>query len=329
MRRALLAALLWGLVAIPRAWAEEQAPRVEIRVTAEAPKATVGDRLRVRVQVLHPAGITISEPVPIAGNESSLVLESVKPPASQEKTEKDVFYYQLQAFEPGMSHIPAFRVPWRTSSGVEGAASSEPVPLEIVSVLKGPQDAPADLKPPAEIPGPPFPWRWAVLVAALVLAAAAAAIAWMRRKRPLPAGVPLPAVPALPAHEQAYRDLELLLAGSLLREGKIKQFHVELSEIVKRYVGARFDIDAMERTSEEVLRDLKNVRVGVEPMGAAREFFGATDLVKFAKLRPAEDEIRRSVDRAYRIVDLTKLAPEAPQPAGGGAPSPVSAEMPG
>ena len=83
MRHALLAALLWGLVAIPRAWAEEQAPRVEIRVTAEAPKATVGDRLRVRVQVLHPAGITISEPVPIAGARRRLLGNHFHPGASR------------------------------------------------------------------------------------------------------------------------------------------------------------------------------------------------------------------------------------------------------
>jgi hypothetical protein len=334
MRRVLLPAILCGLVTIPCTRAEEPAPQVEIRVTPEASRATVGDRLRVRVQVLHPESVTISEPVPVAGEGSTLLLEpllrSVGDQKDGQKAEKDVFYYQAQAFETGTSHIPAFRVPWRAVSGGEGTATSSPVPVEIISVLKGPQDAPADLKPPAEIPRPPFPWRWAILIALGILAAAAALFAWMRRKRPLPAQPELPSVPALPAHEQAYRDLEALLAGSLLREGKIKQFHVELAEIVKRYVGARFDIEAMERTSEEILQDLRSVRVGMEPMGVAREFFGATDLVKFARFRPVEDEIRRSVDRAYRIVDLTKLAPAAP-PTGAGAapPSPVSAEMPG
>jgi hypothetical protein len=109
--------------------------------------------------------------------------------------------------------------------------------------------------------------------------------------------------------------MERLLASSLLREGKIKEFHVELAEIVKRYLAARFGFDAMERTSWEVLEDLKEVRVGSEPQAVAREFLGGTDLVKFARHRPVEDEIRRSVDRAYRLVDLTKVVtppPEAP-----------------
>jgi hypothetical protein len=74
-----------------------------------------------------------------------------------------------------------------------------------------------------------------------------------------------------------------------------------------------------------VFEDLKGVQLGSEPLAVAREFFGHTDLVKFAKHLPVEDEIRRSVDRAYRLVDLTKLIPVPESSQGEAAPAALAA----
>jgi hypothetical protein len=311
MRSRLALGALLGLLGAGWVLAEG-AGEVQLRVVPGTNSATVGDRLLIRVEVLAPAGTRFNPPVPMAGEDPSLTLEPVKPPAADGDPPKNIFYFQAQAFETGSQKIPALSVEWKKAGGVSGTARSQPIPVEIISVLKGPQDTPADLKPPAEIPGPPFPWLWAGLGAGLLALAVALGV-WLRRRRKPVAALPAPVVPALPAHEQAYREMERLLASSLLREGKVKEFHVELAEIVKRYLAARFTIVTLERTSTEVLEDLQRVRVGPEPLAVAREFFIETDLVKFAKHYPVEDEIRRSVDRAYRLVDLTKLvaAPEA------------------
>jgi hypothetical protein len=331
MRRAaagaLLALVLSAAAPAPEAPAPASSPEVSLRVEVPVQRATVGDRLTVRVRVIHPASIQIDPPVPRPEEGSTLVLESVARAGSVDDKEKDVFLFQAQAFETGSVRIPAFQVTWRNAAdpSKSGTAASEPVPIEIVSVLQGPKDAPADLKPPAEIPAPPFPWVLALLAAAALAALVAGLIYWKRRRRPAPAAPATPVIPPIPPHEWAYQELQRLLAGPLLRAGKIKEFHVELAEIVKRYLSLRFGFETLERTSEEVVEDLMRLRIGAEPLAAAREFFGQTDLVKFAKYRPAEDEIRRSVDRAYRLVDLTKLveAPAQGAPAGGPAEAPV------
>jgi len=313
MRSRLALAALLSLCQAAAALAQAQ-PDVKLKVVPSALRATVGDRLLIRVEVSAPAGVGFNPPAPVDAEGSFLTLEPVKPPATDGPAPNNIFYFHAQAFETGTLQIPALSLDWTKSGGGGGRVTSEPISVEIVSVLKSPQETPADLKPPAQIPGPPFPWRWALLGAGL-LALAIGLIVWLRRRKTTEVAAPVPVVPLLPPHEQAYREMERLLAGSLLREGKIKEFHVELADIVKRYLAARFLIDTLERTSFEVLEDLKRVSVGSEPLAVAREFFLQTDLVKFAKHRPAEDEIRRSVDRAYRLVDLTKVvaAPESAQ----------------
>jgi hypothetical protein len=239
---------------------------------------------------------------------------------------QDLFYFQAQIFETGKAVLPAIRVEWRAPGGKSGSVSSEPIPLEIVSVLKGPEEKPADLKPPAQLPPPPFPWKAAALALLVVALLIAAAILWKRRRRRLPEAIVVPAGPVLPPHDVAYRELERLLASGLLREGRIKEFHVELAEIIKRYLAGRFQIETLERTSEEVLEEMKRVRVGTGATGLVREFLSQTDLVKFAKYLPREDEVRASVESAYRLVDQTKLVASAPPSAAPTAPPALTPE---
>ncbi len=327
-----------GLLAALPAAAEEGPAPVRVEVTADRSRATVGDRIGIKVTLVHPRDVRVAPPVPLPPDGSSLAVEaapSPPPPSHPARGEpgavapevRELFFFHAQAFETGTLRVPSFRVDWTRESGASGSVQSDPVPVEIVSVLKGPEEKPADLKPPAVLPPPPFPWRTAAGVLLLAVLAALAATAWRRRKKITPALPAAEPTPGLPPHEQAYRELERLLGTSLLREGRVKEFHVELAEILKRYLAGRFEIETLERTSEEVLDEMKRVRVGVAPLGTAREFFSETDLVKFARDLPSEEEIRRTVERAYRLVDLTKLVPPAPAAAVGQAPPGLSTEQ--
>ena len=292
----------------------------------------MGDRILVTVTVTHPPDVTVSPPSPVMESGSSLLLDQVPGAAPGEKERRaekgrhpeevrEIFLFHAQAFETGATSLPAFRVDWQGSGGKAGSVSTESVPLEIVSVLKGPEEEPADIKPPAELPRPPFPWKAAGIAALVLLLLGAAIHLYRRLRRPLRAVPGAPAAPAVPPHELAYRELERLLASRLLREGRIKEFHVELAEIIKRYLAGRFGIETRERTSEEVLEEMRRVRVGTASTGLVRDFLAETDLVKFARHFPAEGEVRLTVDRAYRLVDQTKLVVSPP-------PSPASETPP-
>ena len=92
----------------------------------------------------------------------------------------------------------------------------------------------------------------------------------------------------------------------MLETGRVKEFYIELAEIVRRYIAARFGIETFERTSGEILESLREARISVKTTAAAGEFLMACDMVKFAKYHPSAEETRGTVERAYRLVDETR-----------------------
>jgi len=108
---------------------------------------------------------------------------------------------------------------------------------------------------------------------------------WARRLRKRGEAPRMPAIapPPLPAHEAALTALAELEASQLLARGQVKEYHIELSDILRTYVERRFGIEALEMTSHEILLGLQTR--GVEPgfVDGLRSFLDPCDLVKFAK----------------------------------------------
>lgn len=114
-------------------------------------------------------------------------------------------------------------------------------------------------------------------------------------------------VPLGPPHVMAYQELEKLVQSDLRQKGEIKSFYLELSEIIRRYIGRRFQIYTLERTTEEIQAELDELYLNTKDYSLVLEFLQNTDLVKFAKYIPEDDEIDTDVERAYLIIDRTKL----------------------
>ena len=108
------------------------------------------------------------------------------------------------------------------------------------------------------------------------------------------------------AHEIAFESLHQLKAKSLWQKGKLKEYHSELTHIVREYLENRYDIQALESTSDEIVRDLKNSEVPKEFMDKLRTLFQGADLVKFAKATPPEEIHERMMTVASEFVQQTK-----------------------
>ncbi|MFQ5753479.1 MAG: hypothetical protein ACE5HI_15930, partial [bacterium] len=103
--------------------------------------------------------------------------------------------------------------------------------------------------------------------------------------------------------------------SSLLADGKAKEFYIQISDIIRRYIEGRYFIVALELTTFEVIEKLKYSDVTPEIVQLIQEFLEFCDLVKFAKYQPADEENSDMIDKAFEVVERSKLIYDQPQEA--------------
>lgn len=113
--------------------------------------------------------------------------------------------------------------------------------------------------------------------------------------------------PKEPAHLVAFRDLDNLKTEKLWQRGLIKEYHSRLTEILRVYIEERFDILAMESTTDEIIDALKSSgQLDKELNQGLYTMLSRADFVKFAKANPLADENEQSLTFAYQFISKTK-----------------------
>ena len=318
MRRRAQVCSLAALVAVASfAAAVEEGPRVEVRVEVEPVKATVGDRLTVRVDVDVPPATRLDPPQlgPALGP-FSVVEGGWSGPEDHAEGQRWTWTGEVVSFRPGENELPAVRVVVEDEAGKQHSAQSRPVSIEILSVLDGAEpDAAdteiADLKPPAGVP-PDYRARVTAAGILALLLLGAALLWWLHRRYAARlAAVPAPDDPfhRTPPHEWVYAELQKLLERRLAEQGQEALFFTEVARILKCYLGGRFRVELMEQTTAEVPGRLRQAGAATEAIDAVRNLLGGCDRVKFAKELARPGDCRAAIEAAYRIVDATKPKP--------------------
>ena len=177
--------------------------------------------------------------------------------------------------------------------------SLEGVPLRVDSVLEG-GDTLRGPRAPASWPGLLPRWLWLLLVP--VIAVAAGLLARRLARRPRAAvRVRLP-----PAHERALDELRALREKRYIEDHQPEPFYVELSGIVRRYLENRFGLHAPESTTEEEMREtVESPALTDDQRERTAVFLAESDLVKFARHEPEEEDMRRAFQAAETLVRET------------------------
>ena len=108
--------------------------------------------------------------------------------------------------------------------------------------------------------------------------------------------------------ERAWVELDRLLRKGLPGRGRYKDFYVELTMVVRRYVQRKYGIKAPHLTTEEFLRELSDSRIAeVSNAAVLRKFLESADMVKFAGVEATPEMADEATDsaRGYLKSDAT------------------------
>jgi hypothetical protein len=263
-------------------------------------RLTVGDRFDL---VLTLAGADSSRTIgPLADSLGVFLVTGEQPrPNDPGGRERNVWHLTLAGFKAGRQRLPVFTFLVRTGERVD-TLRSDSASVTIASVLPKDMKDIRDLKS-AET----FPNYWLWIVPGLLLLAAALAWAGRRLYRSLRRMREQAASP-LPPWEQALAALDGLPWREWLEAGQVKRYYYALSEVLKRYIERRFEFNAVEQTTTEILASMRAHRTPMRE--EVRAFLTRSDFVKYAKTVPPDEEMHSAIGQVREFV--TKTTPAEP-----------------
>ena len=294
------ATMLLAAVSIAAPLAAQSSIRTEVDTT----RMTVGDRIVLTISVDHPTDATVQWPDSVSAGPFEVVEARATPARSGDGRAVSSLALTLTAFELGELEIPSLEVAVVGPGDAVEALQTDRFGIEVVSVGVDEGGDIREIRGPFAIPAGPL--RILLTLLLILVPALLVYLLYRRRRRgaePEAMGVRGP--PPRPAHELALEALSALEASGMLERGEVKEFHIEVSDILRVYVERRFRVDALEMTTREVLDGLEGVGVDDELRDALRRFLEHCDLVKFAKVRPAERASRETLALGRWIVERT------------------------
>lgn len=109
----------------------------------------------------------------------------------------------------------------------------------------------------------------------------------------------------VPSHQIALKKLSDLKGKKLWQQGDIKTYQSELTYIIREYLEGRYDISALESTTDEIVKNLSEELSSGDDVISLKRILQVADLVKFAKARPEENLHESFMTEAESFVERT------------------------
>jgi len=281
---------------------------IEVQSSVDSSEIFIGDPIHYSIIITHDKNLRVEQPAEGLHLGAFEIKEyHFLDPVEQGDQLIKRYDFIISVFDTGSYSIPAFPIAYFPDTTnqyriIEAAA----IKINVKSVLSG-EDAPElkDIKDPFEIPlDYVLFWIIAAIVLTLLIIGYFVYRAWKRKQE---TGFAFKAPPkARPAHELALEALQNLYNSDLLEKGENKQFYSQITEILRTYLEGRYFIAAMEETTEEIIRHLKN-RSEMENVNHLKQILVLSDLVKFAKHKPESAQTEDAKSASLKFVDDTKL----------------------
>jgi len=311
MRKSLLMLfLLTALFAHPDLWAQ----KITVNARLDSTVMWIGNQAHLTFEVSQQPNQKVSMPIFSDSIKGGLnIVEPVKIDTlkSQDGHILVKQHYLVTAFKDSLLFIPPF--PFVINGDTVWSKS---LSLKVVQPFKidTASHKIADIKPVIE---PPFNWLNLLFIVLLLLAihGLIILILFLYRKyfKKTPALDSKEMKLLLPPYVVALTQLDKIKQEKPWQQGRGKEYHTELTDIVREYIERVFNINSMEMTSEEILDHLRNLRKEQKTV-----YFGLSqilqlaDLVKFAKWNATPDEHELSLLNAYMFVNQTKVEETIP-----------------
>ncbi|MCR9199818.1 MAG: BatD family protein [Planctomycetaceae bacterium] len=276
---------------------------VELELSPEKPQ--LSDEPRLTVTVTAADGVVVTMP-PFGRAMGEFVIRDFYEPPPQTRNGDQVLrqVYTLEPQVAGTLLLQPMTVTFtdnrQQGDGKSHEVTTEPLKVEVSTMFGENVPSLLDLQPAEQPVALPEPvdykaWGWGAGGAVVLLGLLWFGLRRWKQERPVVVRSP---------HELATEELNELLASGL-SSTDVKEFFVQLTKVVRRFIERSTGVKAPEQTTEEFLREVSTTTVFSETDRTRLSgFLVSADLVKFAGFQPEAEAIADSTKRAEEFINL-------------------------
>ena len=271
----------------------------------------VGDYIQFSIKAEYGDGIRISPPS-LTDKLGQLEVIKVLPVSFEDDKNVQQFNYIIAGYDSARIVIPPIPITYFTSNNSEPQTTQTNEVVVFIHTLEVlPSADIKDIKQPIRIP---FDWVfWGIILLVLLVIALIAYLLYKKFRKPIEEIKFVKRTPPVPIHIFALRALDKLDEKKLWQQGKIKDYHSEITEIVRHYFEARYNFNSLEMTTAQSMQVLNRVMDNQVLIDTTQKFLENADMVKFAKFVPLPSVNEEMMKQAYDIVQKTRLDEYEPE----------------
>ncbi|MEO8398294.1 MAG: hypothetical protein ABI550_00620 [Ignavibacteriaceae bacterium] len=283
----------------------------------------IGDYINYNLKVEYDKNIKIEKPE-ILNKLSNVDVIREEPPVYKEENGKKVSIFRIiiSRYDSSRVTIPAITINYRVgkdtlkktapvynsdnqlvSDSTLKQVSSDSVSFTVHSMKVAKNEDIKDIKNPLTIP-----LNWKIISMWILIGLILIGIfifLYRRYKKKKSGKVIEKKIIILPPHIAALKALDELEKKQLWQKGMIKEYHSEITEIIRKYFAEKFYLPALELTTSEALDALRKRNDAKNILEITSSFLNNADLVKFAKFQPFESVNEEMMQQAKEIVNKT------------------------
>ena len=277
---------------------------ISLAVTASPDRVDVARDFEVVVRAVAPSGVTVALPDLRDRFRGFSVAEDFaeEPLVSEDGATTYVSSWRLvpKPCEKTYKLLPFVVTLLRNADGRESSESFYTSPVYFGNpAVREPVTGGIEVDPEKDLP--PLSWKLVKQCALVLLSvcSVAALVWWAARK----------VAQKIREHrmspiERAMLELDRLLQKGLPGRGRYKDFYIELTMVVRRYIQRRHSVRAPNLTTDEFLRAASENPVFTrEALEGLKQFLESSDMVKFAGVEATPEMADSATDRARNYLN--------------------------
>jgi hypothetical protein len=285
MKRTLFHIVLFLLIILSCLTTEAQ---VQVKASIDRSNILIGEPIQLTVEAYVPMGQQVQW-VSVDSLEHFEVINRSKTDTTESiEAKKFSQVFTITSFDSGKWEIPQLAVIVDRT-----AYYTDTFSVSVAYADFNPEEEYRDIKDIIFVQDPYakyIPW----IVGVIAIVATVIVVYILTRKKKVVA-VPKASVSAASPFDEAMRRLHAL-RGKQLSNGMIKEYYTELNDILRVFVFRKLLIATMEKTNQELILELRMMRLPSETFTQLSDALRISDFVKFAKYQPDASDNERNFE---------------------------------